>query len=107
MRAQLGFVRSETGTPQLPSHLTSSQLGFLCGGTPAQSGKSEEVGKLPAPWQTAINSRVIGTSNGTLLCSLKGKSKEHRKRSPHPNSTYVSRSKANSCEDDETCVDRP
>ena len=40
MRAQLGFLRSEPGTPQFPCHLMSSQLGFLCRGTPAQSGKS-------------------------------------------------------------------
>ena len=35
MRAQLGFLRSETGTPQFPSLLMSSQLGFLCEVTPA------------------------------------------------------------------------
>ena len=33
-------MRSETATPQLPSHLMRAQLGFMCGGTPAQSGKS-------------------------------------------------------------------
>ena len=29
MRAQLGFLRSEPGTPQFPSHLMSSHLGFF------------------------------------------------------------------------------
>ena len=28
MRAQLGFLQSETGTPQPPSHQMSSHLGF-------------------------------------------------------------------------------
>ena len=34
MRAQLGFLRSQPATPQFPSHLMSSQLGFCAGVLP-------------------------------------------------------------------------
>ena len=48
VRGQLGFfVRSEPGTPQLPSHVVRAQLGFLCGVTPAVR-TSEPLDELSA-----------------------------------------------------------
>ena len=44
----------------------SSQLGFLCRGTPAQSGK---WGQVQIFERKLSNCGLIGTSNHTMLCA--------------------------------------